>query len=146
MNRKGKSCTIEYDGASKGNPGRAGAGVVLRDESGSVVMRAREGVGSATNNVAEYRALNRGMKTAIEHGYTDVRVRGDSQLVSKQVQGEWRVNSPNLAPLYNEARDLKGQFQHFEMDHVPREYNSEADAEANRGVYLRDGQVQKDYF
>ncbi|KAL5808903.1 hypothetical protein ACOSQ3_029594 [Xanthoceras sorbifolium] len=109
-------------------------------------MRAREGVGSATNNVAEYRALNRGMKTALEHGYTDVRVRGDSQLVSKQVQGEWRVNSPNLAPLYNEARDLKGQFQHFEMDNVPREYNSEADAEANRGVCLRDGQVQKDYF
>ncbi|TXG59006.1 hypothetical protein EZV62_016835 [Acer yangbiense] len=121
MERKGKqSCTIEYDGASKGNPGRAGAGVVLRDDSGNVVVRAREGLGSTTNNVAEYRALNRGMKTALEHGYTNVRVKGDSQLVSNQVNGDWRVNSSNLTPLHNEATQLKSQFQRFEMDYVPR--------------------------
>ncbi|KAK0585451.1 hypothetical protein LWI29_028730 [Acer saccharum] len=145
MERKGKSCTIEYDGASKGNPGRAGAGVVLRDDSGNVVVRAREGLGSTTNNVAEYRALNRGMKTALEHGYTNVRVKGDSQLVSNQVNGDWRVNSPNLTPLHNEATQLKSQFQRFEMDHIPRsctiEYDGASEGNPGRagaGVVLRD--------
>ncbi|KAK1562152.1 hypothetical protein Q3G72_007176 [Acer saccharum] len=141
-----QSCTIEFDGASKGNPGRSGAGVVLRDDSGKEVMRAREGLGSTTNNAAEYRALIRGMKTALDHGYTDVRVQGDSQLVSNQVNGKWKVKSPNLTQLYKDATELKGQFQGFKMDHVPREYNSEADAQANRGVYLRDGQVEKEYI
>ncbi|KAK3227806.1 hypothetical protein Dsin_007668 [Dipteronia sinensis] len=97
MERKGKSCTIEYDGTSKGNPGRAGAGVVLRDDSGKVV------------------------------------------------NGEWRVKSHNLTPLYKEATELKGQFERFVMDHIPREYNSEADAQANRGVNLRDGQIENEY-
>ncbi|KAK1561916.1 hypothetical protein Q3G72_003044 [Acer saccharum] len=120
MEGKGKSCTIEFDGASKGNPGRSGAGVVLRDDSGKEVMRAREGLGSTTNNAAEYRALIRGMKTALDHGYTDVRVQGDSQLVSNQVNGKWKVKSPNLTQLYKDATELKGQFQGFKMDHVPR--------------------------
>ncbi|KAK3227807.1 hypothetical protein Dsin_007669 [Dipteronia sinensis] len=137
MERKGKSCTIEFDGASKGNPGRSGAGAVLRDDSGKVVVRVREGLGSRTNNAAEYRALIRGMKTALDHGYTDVCVQGDSKVVPKQVNGKWRVNSPNLTPLYKEVTNLKGQFQRFKMDHVPREFNSEADAQANHGVKLR---------
>ena len=80
------SCTIEFDGASRGNPGRAGAGAVLRAPDNTVLFRSREGLGSATNNVAEYRALNLGLETALNNGFRNVRVQGDSQLVCKQVQ------------------------------------------------------------
>ncbi|KAK3227805.1 hypothetical protein Dsin_007667 [Dipteronia sinensis] len=138
------SCILEFDGASKGNPGQAGAGAVLRAEDGSVVWRIREGVGIATNNVAEYRALILGLKYALKKGFKHIRVHGDSMLVCMQIQGLWKINKPNLAVLCNEAKELKDKFLSFKISHVYRESNAEADTQANLGIYLKDGQVEEE--
>ncbi|XP_031274564.1 uncharacterized protein LOC116133042 [Pistacia vera] len=138
------SCVLKFDGASKGNPGLAGAGAVLRAEDGSMVCRLREGVGIATNNVAEYRAVLLGLKYALKKGFKNIRVQGDSKLVCMQIQGLWKVNNPNLAGLCKEAKELKDKFRSFQISHVLREYNSEADAQANLGVHLLDGQIEED--
>ncbi|MBA0617167.1 hypothetical protein Godav_026640 [Gossypium davidsonii] len=111
---------IEFDGASKGNPGPAGAGAVLRTEDGRVVCRLREGVGIATNNVAEYRAAILGMKYALRKGFKYVRVQGDSNLVCMQVQGRWKIKSQNLVELNKVAKDLKDKFISFQINHVDR--------------------------
>ncbi|KAK5783269.1 uncharacterized protein LOC108471029 isoform X2 [Gossypium arboreum] len=137
---------IEFDGASKGNPGPAGAGAVLRTEDGRVVCRLREGVGIATNNVAEYRAAILGMKYALRKGFKHVRVQGDSNLVCMQVQGRWKIKSQNLVELNKVAKDLKDKFISFQINHVDREFNSEADALANQAVNLMNGQVQEDWL
>ncbi|MED6109119.1 hypothetical protein PIB30_116864 [Stylosanthes scabra] len=138
------SCTLEFDGASKGNPGPAGAGAILRAGDGSKVYRIREGIGSQTNNVAEYRALLLGLKQALEKGYQHIRVQGDSQLVCKQVNGEWKQKNQNMAMLCAEVNQLKKKFLSFQINHIPRERNSEADAEANLAINLRVGQVEED--
>ncbi|KAI9154200.1 hypothetical protein LWI28_022599 [Acer negundo] len=138
------SCILEFDGASKGNPGQAGAGAVLRAEDGSVVWRIREGVGIATNNVAEYRALILGLKYALKKGFKHIRVHGDSMLVCMQIQGLWKINKANLAMLCKEAKELKDKFLSFKISHVYRESNAEADAQANLGIYLNDGQVEEE--
>ncbi|GAB4854803.1 hypothetical protein Ancab_039735 [Ancistrocladus abbreviatus] len=136
------SCIIEFDGASKGNPGQAGAGAVLRAEDGSTVWRLREGVGIATNNVAEYRALLLGLKYAVERGFKHVLVRGDSLLVCKQVEGLWKTKNQNMADLCKEARKLKDKFTSFRVEHVAREFNSDADAQANLAITLKEGEVR----
>ncbi|KAK4845678.1 hypothetical protein QYF36_007724 [Acer negundo] len=79
-----KLCIIEFDGSSKGNPGKAGAGVVMRDKSGDLIHRVSEGLGKATGKEAEYRSLARGLKCALDDGFDDVHVRGESELVTKQ--------------------------------------------------------------
>ncbi|CAH8385692.1 unnamed protein product [Eruca vesicaria subsp. sativa] len=136
-----KDCIIEFDGASKGNPGRAGAGAVIRDaHDNSVLHRVQEGLGTATNNVAEYRALNRGLEFALSEGYRNVQVQGDSQLVCKQVRGEWKANHPQMAELRNQARELGSQFNTFDIQHIPRESNSAADAQANQAANLAQGE------
>ncbi|KAL6520671.1 hypothetical protein OROMI_032231 [Orobanche minor] len=117
----GRSCTLEFDGASKGNPGQAGAGAVLRSDDGSLILRLREGVGVATNNVAEYRAFILGLKCAIGRGFTSVRVRGDSKLVCMQIQGQWNVKNQNISNLVEEAKKLKDKFASFQVMHVLRE-------------------------
>lgn len=139
------SCTMEFDGASKGNPGRAGAGALLRAADGTVICRLREGLGKATNNVAEYRAMILGLKGALKKGYTKIRVQGDSKLVCFQVDGSWRVRNETMSILHKEAKQLKDRFRSFEISHIRREYNSEADAQANLAVELADGQVQEDW-
>lgn len=136
------SCTIEFDGASKGNPGLAGAGAMLRADDGSMVCRLREGVGIATNNVAEYRAVILGLRYALKKGFKHVRVQGDSKLVCMQVQGLWKIKNPNMAALCKVAKELKDKFMSFEIRHVEREFNSAADAQANLAVYLKDGEVE----
>ncbi|WCJ21707.1 RNase H family protein [Euphorbia peplus] len=139
------SCTLEFDGASKGNPGPAGAGALLRAADGSVICRLREGLGITTNNVAEYRAMILGLKCALEKGYTKIRVQGDSKLVCSQVQGLWKARQENISKLHAQAKDLKDRFLSFHISHIRREFNSEADAEANLAVHLADGQVQADF-
>ncbi|KAJ6324266.1 hypothetical protein OIU76_011551, partial [Salix suchowensis] len=84
QNSNSRSCLLEFDGASKGNPGQAGAGAVLRTDDGSLICRLREGLGIATNNMAEYRAILLGMKYALQKGYTKIQVKGDSKLVCMQ--------------------------------------------------------------
>ncbi|XP_021299271.1 uncharacterized protein LOC110427944 isoform X1 [Herrania umbratica] len=131
-----QSYIVEFDGASKGNPGPAGAGAVLRAADGRVVCRLHEGVGIATNNVAEYRGAILGMKCALKKGFKHVRVQGDSNLVCMQVQGRWKIKSQNLVELNKQAMELKDKFVSFQINHVVREFNSEADALANQGVNL----------
>ncbi|XP_058778707.1 uncharacterized protein LOC131652767 [Vicia villosa] len=138
------SCTLHFDGASKGNPGLAGAGAILRADDGSKVYRLREGVGTATNNVAEYRALILGLKQALEKGFKHVCVKGDSLLVCNQIQGLWKIKNQNMSYLCNEAKELKNKFLSFRINHIPREYNRDADTQANRAVNLKDGEVEED--
>ncbi|KAL0377465.1 UNVERIFIED_CONTAM: Xyloglucan glycosyltransferase 4 [Sesamum radiatum] len=131
------SCILEFDGASKGNPGQAGAGAVLRAADGSMVFRLREGVGIATNNVAEYRGAILGLKYALQKGFKHIRVQGDSKLVCMQVQGLWRTKTQNMTELCKVAKELKDQFMSFQICHVERDYNTEADAQANLGIHLK---------
>ncbi|EEF44933.1 nuclease, putative [Ricinus communis] len=138
------SCILEFDGASKGNPGPAGAGAVLRAEDGSMVCLLREGLGTATNNVAEYRAVILGLKHALRKGFKHIRVRGDSNLVVMQIKGLWKIKSQNVADLCKEAKELKNKFLSFQIEHVLREFNSEADTQANLAVNLKDGQIEED--
>ncbi|CAL1391935.1 unnamed protein product [Linum trigynum] len=134
---------IYFDGASKGNPGPAGAGAVLCSPDGRMVWRFSEGVGLATNNVAEYRGVILGMKQALKKGFRDISVQGDSNLVCMQIQGIWKLKNQNIIALGNEAKALKEKFRTFEIRHILREFNSEADALANQAVQLRDGQVHE---
>ncbi|KAH0991590.1 hypothetical protein GBA52_003073 [Prunus armeniaca] len=138
-------CTLEFDGASKGNPGLAGAGAVLRADDGSLICKLHEGLGVRTNNVAEYRALILGLKYALKKGFTKIRVKGDSKLVCMQVQGLWKVRNQNMSDLYEEVKELKDKFLSFEISHVLRELNSEADAQANLAVRLT-GEAFKSEF
>lgn len=138
-----ESCFLEFDGASKGNPGQAGAGAVLRACDGSVICRLREGLGIATNNVAEYRAILLGLKCALQKGFTRIHVQGDSKLVCMQVQGLWRAKNENISELCSEVIKLKEKFLSFEISHVLRNLNAEADVQANLAVTLADGEVQE---
>lgn len=135
---------LHFDGASKGNPGKAGAGAVLMSEDGRVISRLREGLGVVTNNVAEYRGLILGLKYAIRHGFKKIKVHGDSQLVCHQVNGVWQTKHQNMMELCNEVRRLKQNFHSFEISHVRREWNAEADRQANIGITLASGTVSEE--
>ncbi|KAJ0244669.1 hypothetical protein HA466_0192640 [Hirschfeldia incana] len=138
------SCSIEFDGASKGNPGKAGAGAVLRaSDDNSVLFYLQEGVGTATNNVAEYRALILGLKSALHKGFKNVRVQGDSMLVCMQVQDKWQTKHPKMAELCKQAKELMRQFKSFHIQHIDREFNSVADAQANHAISLPEGQTKE---
>ncbi|KAJ0986923.1 hypothetical protein J5N97_005279 [Dioscorea zingiberensis] len=120
LRSKYMSCTIEFDGASKGNPGKAGAGAILRAEDGSIVSRLRQGLGVVTNNVAEYRALILGMQYALKKGFKEIRVHGDSKLVCMQVQGLWQTKNQNMADLCKVVKELKDMFVSVQINHVKR--------------------------
>ncbi|MDZ7374766.1 MAG: ribonuclease HI family protein [candidate division KSB1 bacterium] len=122
-----RRCTIFVDGASRGNPGPSGIGVVIRDEEGEREWRVSEFIGEATNNVAEYRALLCGLRKAMELACTEVEVRSDSELLVKQLDGRYRVRDPKLVPLWKEAVTLMSQFRAVKIVHIPREENREAD-------------------
>ncbi|MET0800820.1 MAG: ribonuclease HI family protein [Actinomycetota bacterium] len=125
---------VSCDGASRGNPGPAGAGAQITDDDGIVLAEIAEGLGEATNNVAEYTAVIRGLERARELGATDVLLRSDSQLLINQLNGRYRVKSPNLLPLHQRVRELAASFVSIEFEHVRRERNVEADRLANAGV------------
>jgi ribonuclease HI/probable phosphoglycerate mutase len=125
---------VNVDGGSRGNPGPAAIGVVVRDQDGEVVADAAEPIGPATNNIAEYRALLRGIELAAEWGATELQLFGDSELVVKQIRGEYRVKDAGLKPLHAEARQALSAFSAWSFDHVRREQNSEADALVNQAL------------
>ncbi|XP_066340737.1 uncharacterized protein [Miscanthus floridulus] len=129
---------LHFDGASKGNPGKAGAGAVLMTEDGRVVSRIHEGrgVGFRSADFNPIDALTLRLKQAIDHGFESIKVYGDSQLVCKQVNGDWQTKNQNMKELCNEVRQLKENFNSFEISHVPREWNAEADRQANMGIRL----------
>ena len=125
---------VYCDGAARGNPGPAGFGVFVTDESGRDVETVSGGIGVATNNVAEYRAALAGLEAAAELGATHVLLRSDSRLLVEQLSGRFRVKNPTLIRLHGEVRKLMSQFAEVRFEHIPREQNREADRLANRGV------------
>jgi ribonuclease HI len=126
--------TLFTDGGARGNPGPAGIGVVLRDEHGEVVGEIAQGIGEATNNVAEYAALIAGLELAQTKGVTDIQIFLDSELVVSQLLGKWKIKKDTLRPLAVKARSLMNRFDSFELKHVRRELNADADRLANQGM------------
>ena len=125
---------VNCDGAARGNPGPAGAGAVVTDPDGTVLVEIAEGLGETTNNVAEYTAAIRGLEAAKALGADEVLLRSDSQLMINQMTGRYRVKTPHLQPLHRQVRDLVRAFSRVEFEHVPRERNAHADRLANKGV------------
>jgi ribonuclease HI len=119
------------DGASRGNPGPASYAVVLRDPEGKIVLELAKNIGRETNNVAEYFALLAALDFATMHGIASLRIRSDSELLVRQMQGVYKVKSPDLKPLQERAAKLARQLQYFAIEHVRRELNKDADALAN---------------
>jgi ribonuclease HI len=122
------------DGAARGNPGPAGIGAILKSTSGEVLYTGSEFLGHTTNNVAEYKAVLLGLAGALSRGIAHIEVRADSELLIKQLKGEYRVKSPGLRPLFEEARRLIARFESVKLTHIRRELNGEADRLANQGI------------
>jgi len=131
---RGLRLIVECDGASRGNPGPAAVGVRITDTNGEALAEIAEGIGVATNNVAEYTAAIRGLERAGELGAQEVLVRSDSRLLVEQLSGRFKVKDPTLQRLHAEASSLAAGFARIRYEHVPREQNTEADRLANRGV------------
>ncbi len=129
--------TAFVDGASRGNPGTAGAGVLILDPDGNPFKRLKKFLGSVTNNVAEYSALIVALESAHRFGIKRLSVMADSELVVKQVKGLYRVKSPDLRPLYERVMALSSSLIFFEIAHVRRERNAEADSLANEAIDTR---------
>jgi len=126
---------VEADGGSRGNPGPAGYGAVVLDATGrQVLAEVYDGLGTTTNNVAEYRGLIAGLAAARELGATEVEARLDSKLVVEQMSGRWKVKHPALQELVDEARDLVRHFDAVTFGWIPRADNARADALANRAM------------
>jgi ribonuclease HI len=128
------SLVVHTDGAARGNPGPAGAGAILTTPEGVVVAEIAEGLGRATNNVAEYTAAILGLERARALGAREVLLRSDSQLLVNQLTGRYRVRTEHLRPLYERVQQLASGFQRIVFEHVRREENVEADRLANAGV------------
>jgi len=122
------------DGGARGNPGPAGYGVRIEDADGQLLDELHAGLGIATNNVAEYNGLLAALRYAVEHGHRNVQVRADSELLVKQMRGEYRVKNEGLKPLFLEACSLVGRLGHVVFTHVPREQNKDADRLSNLGM------------
>ncbi len=125
---------INVDGGARGNPGPAAIGIVVRDPAGEVLTDLAETIGEATNNVAEYRALIRGIDLAVEMGADELEIRGDSELVVKQMLGQYKVKHPDMKPLHAEAKEALAGLSDWSISHVRREQNSEADALVNQAL------------
>jgi len=130
---------IYIDGASLGNPGRSGAGIVGYDEEGNEVWREGIHLGTMTNNMAEYEALVRALRKAREMAITMVSVYTDSELVAKQVLGTYRVKNDRLKKYLQEAKDLIDEFNDFEIKYIPREKNKLADKLAKGAASQQSG-------
>ena len=124
-------CVLYFDGACRGNPGPMGIGVVLL-ENGKKIKEISKRLGKGTNNIAEWSALIEGLKLAKAHGCRELEVRGDSQLIIRQITGRYMVKSENLIPLYNEAKRLSARFGKISFKWVKRDNNAQTDALSNR--------------
>lgn len=120
------------DGGARGNPGPAAWGVVVVGADGAPAERHAGSLGRATNNVAEYRGLIEALRLASERGAREVEIRGDSELIVKQMLGRYKVRHPDLIPLHREADALARRFERFRIVHVRRERNKDADRLVNR--------------
>jgi ribonuclease HI len=122
------------DGGSRGNPGPAAYGVVIRDGSGEIVARLKKYIGQNTNNVAEYFGLIAALDYAQTHGVRALRVESDSELMVKQMRGQYQVKSAELKPLFERAKKMAQGLASFRIEHVYREQNREADALVNQAL------------
>ena len=126
--------TLFFDGCSKGNPGKSGAGAVLYKNDIETWSQSYFVGEKQTNNYAEYIGLIIGLEAAVEQNITHMTVKGDSLLVIKQMRGEYNVSSPNIIDLYKRAKELSSKIRTIEFIHVYRAYNKRADALSNDGI------------
>lgn len=120
------------DGGARGNPGPSAYGVVVRNAKGEVIAELSDYLGNQTNNFAEYSGLLAALEFAVRENHLSFKVFSDSELLVKQMKGQYRVKSPGLLELYERARTLVRKLEHFSIEHVLREYNREADALVNQ--------------
>ena len=132
--KRTRSCEIYIDGASRGNPGPSGIGVVLMDGAESPARELSVYLGETTNNVAEYLALVYALQEALRGGYTEVTVRTDSELLARQVNGQYRVRDPHLRLFHGLAAHLAKGFRACRVEHIPRTQNRLADRLAGQAV------------
>jgi len=137
MRKGSKGFTVYIDGGARGNPGPAAAGVVICDDDRAVLHEAGIFLGRATNNVAEYQALLAGLKAAARLGAADVTIVSDSELLVRQMNGQYRVKSEHLRPLHEEAQAMARGFRRCAFRHVRREDNTHADRLVNEAINLR---------
>jgi probable phosphoglycerate mutase len=122
------------DGGARGNPGPAGYGVHVEDDAGNTIHEFHGFLGSATNNIAEYNGLLAALRYAIEHGHRTVRIKSDSELLVKQMNGLYKVKNSGLQPLHGEAKLLANKIGRVTYEHVRREQNKDADRLANEAM------------
>ena len=132
--RPAEVTTAYIDGASRGNPGPSAYAVVLKGPDGKVVLELAKYFGRATNNVAEYYGLINALDSAASRGVTRLRVRSDSELLVRQIEGRYKVKSADLKPLFERAQKLARGFAYFFIEYIPREQNREADRLANQAL------------
>ncbi|MCX5750758.1 MAG: ribonuclease HI family protein [Candidatus Saganbacteria bacterium] len=132
--------TVNIDGAARGNPGEAGIGIIIKSGS-KTIKKIAAYIGSTTNNIAEYMALIRGLEETLLLGFKEADFISDSELLVKQINGEYRVKNEGLKPLYLHAQSLIKRLKHFSIQHTYREQNKEADLLANKGI---DEQIKSD--
>lgn len=137
MNTKPYEYTLNFDGASRGNPGPAGIGAVIFHH-GKEIWASCQYIGTKTNNQSEYSALILGLKEALSRDIKCLQVYGDSQLVINQINGEYKVKNPVLQELYQEVQNLKAQFDNIIVTHVYREFNKRADQLSNMALDVLD--------
>jgi len=125
---------IHTDGASRGNPGQAGCGFVIKNSEGQTVLARGCYIGKTTNNIAEYTALQKALDAAIELGADEIEIFSDSELMVKQITGQYRVKNANIKPLYSACMELLNQFDSWKIQHVYRSENARADALANKAI------------
>jgi len=133
---KNKRIEIYVDGGSRGNPGPSGVGVVILDAAGKRLKEISKYIGETTNNIAEYNALLYGLEEALILRIDEIVVNLDSELVAKQLTGDYRVKDPGLKPLFERAMNMLKSFKSFEIRHIEREKNKEADKLVNRAINL----------
>jgi ribonuclease HI len=126
--------TVHVDGGARGNPGPAAIGVVVSDGDGGVLDEVGERIGVATNNVAEYKALLRGIELAAALGAREVELVNDSELIAKQLTGAYKVKHPAMKPLYEQAMTALGGFESWRIRSVPRAQNADADRLVNEAL------------
>ena len=127
---------VNVDGASRGNPGESGIGVAIFDKDSNLISEACDYLGVATNNIAEYRALILGIKLSAEYNAKRTLFKSDSELMVKQIKGEYKVKNAQLKLLFAEAQSLLKKLPNWKIMHVPRDENKEADLLANKGVEM----------
>lgn len=132
-----KQLTINTDGGARGNPGPAAIGVVIRDETGEVIFEHGSYIGETTNNIAEYSALIKALETARDLGADAVKINMDSELIVKQMLGQYKIKQPALQDLAAQVIKLLKNFSQYSFSHVRREFNKDADAMVNQALDAR---------